>query len=56
MLFDKASFDDIRSYLSIINWDTLFMNKTVQQKWDIFDDKIKECEAKFIPNKMVVIN
>ena len=26
---------------------SLFINNTVQQKWDIFDDKIKECEDKF---------
>ena len=56
MLFDKASFDEIRAYLDVIEWDTLFLNTSVQQKWDIFDEKIKECEAKFIPTKMVVKN
>ena len=56
MLFDKANFDEIRAYLDVIEWDTLFLNTSVQQKWDIFDEKIKECEAKFIPTKMVVKN
>ena len=56
MLFDKANFDEIRAYLDIIEWDTLFLNTSVQQKWDIFDEKIKDCEAKFIPTKMIVKN
>ena len=34
----------------------MFINKTVQQKLDIFDDKIKECEVKLIPTKMVLKN
>ena len=34
----------------------MFINKTVQQKLDIFDDKIKECEVKLIPTKLVLKN
>ena len=30
MLFDKASFDEIRAYLDEIEWDTLFLNTSVQ--------------------------
>ena len=56
MLLDKAKFDEIRVYLDIIEWDTLFLNTSDQQEWDIFDEKIKECEAKFIPTKIVVKN
>ena len=56
MLFDKANFDEIRAYLDIIDWGTLFLNTSVQQKWIFFYEKIKECEAKFIPTKMVVKN
>ena len=52
----QANFDEIRAYLDIIERDTLFLNTSVQQKWDIFDEKIKECEAKFISTKMIVKN
>lgn len=47
-LYHKANFDIIRPYIEQTNWDVLFRNKTLQEKWDIFDCKIKECE-KFIP-------
>ena len=32
------------------------LNTSVQQRYDIFDEKIKEFKAKLIPTKMVVKN
>lgn len=55
MLYDKANFDMIRYDMSQINWEILFENKTVQEKWDLFDSKVKDCES-IIPSIIIDIN
>ena len=40
-----------------IDWKKMFIGKgCVQQMWDLLVETLKECEARFIPNKIVEIN
>ena len=57
--YDKGNYKEImEEYLSEIDWKHLFVGKDVpvQQMWDLLVETLKECETRFIPNKIVEIN
>ena len=54
--YDKGDYKAIQEYLKEIDWKQMFIGKGVQQMWDLLVETLKECEARFIPNKIVEIN
>ena len=53
---DKGNYKEKEEYLNEIDWKHLFVGKDVQQMWDLLVETLKECETRFIPNKIVEIN
>ena len=54
--YDKGNYKEMEEYLNEIDWKHLFVGKDVQQMWDLLVETLKECETRFIPNKIVEIN
>ena len=54
--YDKKDYKAIQEYLKEIDWKHMFIGKGVQQMWDLLVETLKECEARFILNKIVEIN
>ena len=54
--YDKGNYKEIEEYLNEIDWKHLFVDKDVQQMWNLLVETLKECETRFIPNKIVEIN
>ena len=54
--YDKGNYKEMEEYLNEIDWKHLFVGKDVQQMWDLLVETLKECETRFIPNKIVKIN
>lgn len=51
--FAKANFNLIREMLEQINWDSVFVNKSVFEMWDIFKNQIKIIQEQCIPLKPI---
>ena len=49
-------YNSIKLVLNGINVKKLFVGKNAQQQWDLLSDRIKECEEKYIPSKIIEIN
>ena len=54
--YEKGDYKAIKLMLNQIEWVKTLEGKNVQQQWDFFSEKIKECEEKYIPSKMVEID
>ena len=52
--YDKGNYKAIEEYLKDI--DQMFIGRNVQQMWDLLVETLKECETRFIPNKIVEVN
>ena len=49
--FNKGDYNEIRSALNEINWDTVFDSKGTLECYEYFNDKINELIDRYIPQK-----
>ena len=54
--YDKGNYKAIEEYLKDNDWKQTFIGRNVQQMWDLLVETLKECETRFIPNKIVEVN
>ena len=48
-LYHKGNYTKIIEELDLVDWDEKFVNKSVQEAWDIFKDILKTLIEKYIP-------
>ena len=48
-MYYKGKYDKIIEGLERVDWESEFVNKTVQECWDIFRKKLEELVAEYIP-------
>ena len=49
--FKKADFTSMKRTISGIDWETLLINKTAEESWNVFNDKLHEAMDACIPKK-----
>ncbi|PIC30437.1 hypothetical protein B9Z55_021678 [Caenorhabditis nigoni] len=55
-LFKKANYDEINYHLSNIDWTMIFMNMTVDQKYETFLNIIWRLIDEYVPTKRIDLN
>ena len=48
-LLHKGDYNGIRGEIEKIDWDTLFLEKSVDQSWQLFRDILLSLQDKYIP-------
>jgi hypothetical protein len=56
IFYDKGDYEQIKINLQSTNWEDLLRDKDVETQWKIFEARIKELEATFIPSKTINMN
>ena len=51
--YKSASAESIQRFISIIDWDFLFLGKSINKKVDILNECLKNIFHNFVPNKVI---
>ncbi|CAG2257804.1 unnamed protein product [Mytilus edulis] len=51
--YDKADLDGLRTDLSNIDWYNIMKEKSTNEQWIFFKDKLLELQSKYIPHKKI---
>ena len=54
--YKRANIESIKSSIELVNWKTLFHNKTVHKQVSIFNETLMNIFSNFIPNKYVTFD
>ena len=54
--YKKANMESTERSIELVNWETLFPNKTVHKQVSIFNETLMNIFSSFIPNKYVTFD
>ena len=54
--YKRANVESIKRSIELVNWETLFHNKTVHKQVSIFNETLMNIFSNFIPNKYITFD
>ena len=54
--YKRANVESIKRSVELVNWETLFQNKTVHKQVFIFNETLMNIFSNFIPNKYITFD